>query len=168
MKRIAMLIPVFVIITSCLHDNGNNDSINKEKTIPEFTSIDSLVKYLTPFSPILYQFPTAEQKFVELHQDEIKNTLNIAEKFEVTPDLTAVFISYSLKTEVIRSVMWIRKIEGKYYMQISGEYKLTASYYSKDELREEFQNLSIENLNKLRTKIKDWEEASKDVWWMLY
>jgi len=99
-------------------------------------------------------------KFINMNWQEIKNTFLINDSANITKDLTVVFISYSVKSDVIREVEWVRKINDKYFTS-----SIYLSLYGDYRDRKDFENINEGTITSLIARIKKWEDSSSNTWW---
>jgi hypothetical protein len=98
-----------------------------------------------------------KNKFINMNWKEIQSTFSINDSVQVTNDLTLVFFTYSVKSDIIRDVEWVRKINNKYFT--------TTLYLSPYSKASDFKNIDDATFASLEAKIEKWQESSSDVWW---
>jgi len=134
----------------------------------EFSSIKELITYDVIGDPEYKLSPKPDfsftdivtsdrEKFKNTYWKEMKSTLIVSDSMQITNDLTVVFFSYSVKSDVVRGVEWVRKIDDKYF--------LSFVYLSEYSVDPELKDLDKNKLTALITKIDKWKESSSEVWW---
>jgi hypothetical protein len=134
----------------------------------EFSSIKELITYDVIGDPEYKLSPKPDfsftdivtsdrEKFKNTYWKEMKSTLIVSDSMQITNDLTVVFFSYSVKSDVVRGVEWVRKIDDKYF--------LSFVYLSEYSVDPEFKDHDKNKLTALITKIDKWKESSSEVWW---
>jgi len=107
-----------------------------------------------PGNPIVFD----GQKFFADNREEIRATLEIVDTLTVG-DLGVALVRYSLGTDVYRSAVWMRKMDGLWWPSGSQYFSEYSDDY--DALSEDMQ----QRADSVITKVDAWKEESKKAWW---
>ncbi len=106
-----------------------------------------------------YPNPRAEEYFLYKNRDEIISSLSINRFEPLRDDVGVAFLSTSIGSKVIRSTMWLRKVDG-YWFEFLGYPTYTGDdYYPDLTLQEE------EKAKELIEESKKWKESNPSEWW---
>ena len=121
--------------------------------LPQDTIVQTLKNGIVPTKG--YFWNDADY-FRHQHRDEILKTLKIEEKIEVKgTDLCLALYSYSVASQIKKSAVWFRKVDGKW--------TFCTKYFSKYD-DDPLGNGDKDIAEELLEKAEKWEESSEKIW----
>lgn len=158
MKRIVFLAIIMVGI-SCSKEHSVEKK-NPDESLKPQTSIELLLKNevsidMNNLSPNTGYYRI--HKFNE-NKDGVIKSFKIDDKIDIpNTNLTMVFVSYSVGSDIVRIIKYVIKDNGKYY--------ITNKYYSSYD-DDPFKNGMPEESKKILEKAEKWEKSNESIdWW---
>lgn len=163
MKKIALCFILILSLVSCKEGKKLKEVKSITNTPMKAVADTSIIGTIKNCYNLQIHYLSIDQTvdgsyYVAKNREELLNSIKIKDIVKITnKDLSLVFFTYSIKSDLVNRVMYMRELEGKWFIH-SNQY---FSEYDDDP----FSNGDATTGKEILKKADNWKKSTDNVWW---